>query len=168
MRKTIRAAIGAAAICVTAQCFAAGALQVAREIVVDSNPTTVWKLVGHFNSLDVWHPAVTNSAMTGSGTTTADGSWRLLTLGNGATVTEPLVAYSAEKFSYSYEITKSPLPIKNYVATISLSPVPGGKTLMKWGANFDANGASDKEAMDTMAGVYEAGLNKVASIFKRQ
>jgi mxaD protein len=145
---------------------AAGGLSAGREAVVDAPPATVWKLIGNYDGMDVWHPAVAGSALT-SGNGVKAGSVRVLTLGDGATVTEPLVAYDARKYSYTYRITKSPLPIKNYTATISLAPAPQGKTLMKWNATFDASGAPDKDAVDTMNGVYDAGLNKVVATFKK-
>ena len=78
------------------------------------------------------------------------------------------MSYNGDKYSYSYAITKSPLPIKNYVATIALTAAPEGNTLIKWGANFDAAGATDNEAMETMKGIYDSGLNKVVSIFNKK
>lgn len=51
--------------------------------------------------------------MAGNGATAIDSTCRLLTLSNGATVAEPLVANSTEKTSYVYEIANSPLPIQN-------------------------------------------------------
>jgi mxaD protein len=167
-RRFFRLAILSTAFTVGATLYASanGALTAAREATIDSPPATVWKLIGQYNALDVWHPAVTGSTMTGDGM--KEGTIRTLTLADGATITEPLVSYSGEKYSYSYAITKSPLPIKNYVATISLSPAADGKTLMKWGAQFDAAGAADNDAIATMNGIYEAGLSKVVSIFKKK
>ena len=67
----------------TGSCFAAGALSVEREVTVDNSSATVWKLVGNFNSLDVWHPAIVKSELNGNGTKV--GTRRLLTLSDGAT-----------------------------------------------------------------------------------
>lgn len=145
--------------------FAAGGLNVSRDTVVDASAATVWKLIGNFNAIDVWHPVVVSSDLSGNGTEPE--SVRVLTLGDGATVTEPLVSYDADEFSYTYAITESPLPIENYEATISLSVGADGKTVMTWEANFDAAGASDEEVKEIMTGIYDAGLAKVASIFKQ-
>lgn len=150
----------------TGTCFAAGALSVTREVTVDNASSTVWKLVGNFNSLDVWHPAVVTSALNGNGTKV--GTRRLLTLGDGATILESLLSYSAAKTSYSYSILKSPLPVANYKSTITLTPVDEGHTLMKWTSTFDANGASDEQATAVIGGIYDAGLAKVVANFKKQ
>ncbi|MFM9917271.1 MAG: SRPBCC family protein [Rhizobacter sp.] len=147
-------------------CFAAGALSVSREVTVDNSTATVWKLVGNFNALDVWHPAVVKSELNGNGTKV--GTRRLLTLGDGATILESLLNYSAPKTTYSYSIIKSPLPVANYKSTITLTPVDEGHTLMKWSSTFDANGVSDEQAATIIGGIYDAGMAKVVANFKKQ
>lgn len=150
----------------TGTCFAAGALSVEREVTVDNSPATVWKLVGNFNALDVWHPAVVKSELNGNGTQV--GAQRLLTLDDGATRLEKLLSYSATKRSYSYSILESALPVANYKATITLTPAEEGRTLMKWRSTFDANGVSDEQATTIIGGLHDAGMAKVRANFKQQ
>lgn len=145
--------------------FAAGNLSVSREVVVDRAPATVWKLLGEFNALDVWLPPVQSSTTTDARTKV--GSIRVLDLGNNASVTEQLLAYDGTGYSYSYAFVKSPLPVKNYVATIELSAAGAGKTLIKWSGKFDASGAPDDKAKEAILGIYDVGLAKVASIFRK-
>ena len=140
----------------------AGALTVEREMTIDKPPATVWKMVGDFNALDVWHPAVASSTATGS----RPGAARLLTLGNGVTISEKLLARDAARHSYRYAILKSPLPVKNYKSTLQLTPTADGKTLMKWSSTFEASGADDAKAQEVIQGIYDAGLAKVAANFK--
>ncbi|WP_439537646.1 SRPBCC family protein [Methyloversatilis sp.] len=144
---------------------AAGKLAVEREATVDGSPDTVWKLVGDFNGLDVWHPAVASSTMKGAGIKA--GATRTLTLGNGAKIEEKLTAYSGVKHTYTYTILSSPLPVKNYVSTLTLSPAGEGKTRVKWSSTFDANGASDEEAKKVISGIYEGGLERAGSTLKK-
>jgi hypothetical protein len=92
---------------------------------------------------------------------------RTLDLGGGASITEKLVAYDPVGHSYTYAITKSPLPVKNYVSVIRLTPAGDGKTLMKWSSTFDASGASDDKAKEAIGGIYDAGLGKVTSNFRK-
>jgi mxaD protein len=165
MNTIIRNSIGAAGIALAASSFAAGSLSVAREAVVDRSPATVWKLLGEFNSLDVWLPPVMTSTFTGH--PTKPGAIRVLGLGGDASVTEKLLAYDGARHSYSYAFIESPLPVKNYVATIELSPAPDGKTLVKWHGSFDAAGAPDDKAKEAIQGIYDAGLTKLAAIFRK-
>ena len=165
MNTTLKQLAAAALLIAASSSFAGGALSVAREATLDTAPATAWKLVGNFNGLDVWHPAVAASTQKGSGT--AAGTTRVLSLNGGGTVNEKLVAYSAAKRSLTYAIMKSPLPVKNYVSTISVSPTADGKSLVKWASTFDANGADDAKAKEVIGGIYDAGLGQATAIFKK-
>jgi mxaD protein len=165
MNSVIRHTAGAAAsLMVAASSFAAGSLSVSREAIVERPPATVWKLVGSFNALDVWLPPVRGSSFTGNAT--QPGAIRMLDLGNNASVTEKLLSYSGSDHRYSYAFLASPLPVKNYVATIELSAAGSGKTRIKWSSTFDADGAPDEKAKEAILGIYDAGLGKLAAIFR--
>jgi mxaD protein len=161
-------AVASAALLAAPGSYAAGGLAVSREVTVDNSPATVWKLVGNFDALDVWHPAVKSSVLKGSGTKV--GSTRMLTLAGGGDIIENLTAYSAGKtgYSYSYGIVKGPLPVKNYLATISLAPTADGKTLIVWKSTFDAEGVPDDKAAEVIGGIYDSGLAKVVANFAKQ
>ena len=165
MNKFIQAGIGAASLALATSSLAAGGLSVSREVTVDRAPATVWKLVGDFNALDVWLPPVQRS--TSTGVPTQPGALRVLALANNASVTEKLTAYSSARHTYSYAFIESPLPVKNYVATIELSAAADGKTRVKWHSTFDAHGVTDDQAREAIEGIYNAGLAKVATIFKQ-
>lgn len=160
--------IVASALLVVGSSQAADSLSVTREVTIDSTPATVWKLVGNFNALDVWNPAVSNSQINGPGTKV--GTRRTLTLAGGkAPVIEQLTAYDAAKTSYSYTIVSGPLPVANYKSTISLNATADGKTLMKWTSTFEpAGGADSAAATQAVEGVYDGGLAKVVSNFTKQ
>ena len=158
----------ASALLVVGSSQAAGNLSVTREVTLDSTPATVWKLVGNFNALDVWHPAVSKSELNGAGTKV--GTRRLLTLAdNKQTSIEQLTAYDARQTSYSYTIVRGPLPVVNYSSTISLNATPDGKTLLKWTSTFDAiEGADTAYATRTVEANYDSGLAKLVNNFLRQ
>jgi len=146
-------------------CFAAGALSVDREVTIDTSPATVWKLVGNFNAIDIWHPAVLKSELQGQAGRA--GARRLLTLEDGATRIEKLLSYSAAQRSYSYSILESGLPVANYKATLTLAPAEEGRTLMIWRATFDANGVSDEQATAIIGSLHDAGMAKVRANFRQ-
>ena len=92
---------------------------------------------------------------------------RTLKLSDGSELVEKLLKYSGADTSYTYASLKSPFPIKNYVATISLSPAPGGKTLMKWSATFDAVNIDEDIATEMVAIGLNGGLSKVVANFQK-
>ncbi len=158
----------ASALLVVGSSHAAGNLAVTREVTIDSTPATVWKLVGNFNALDVWHPAVSKSELNGAGTKV--GTRRLLTLADGKqTIIEQLTAYDAAKTSYSYTIVRSPLPVANYSGSITLNATPEGKTLLKWTSTFDApEGGDSANATQAVEAICDSGLAKLVNNFAKQ
>ncbi len=147
----------------TAAC--ASSLKVSKETTVNASPSTTWKMIGHFNHLDVWHPVVVDSKLVGDGT--GVGAVRVLTLGNGASITEKLLSHDNTAHSYSYAITESPLPVADYESTISVMPAADGKSTVKWSSSFNAKGASDEEAKKTISGIYDAGLDSLNKHFNQ-
>lgn len=142
-----------------------GKLTVTRQVTVDAPAASVWKYVGNFNALDVWHPAVAKSELTkGSGMKAGD--IRVLTLGDGAQITEKLVNLDNGKRSYAYTIEKGPLPVKNYRSMLQVAE-KDGKTVVTWSSTFDANGAPDEKAAEVIGGVYDGGLARVVNNFKK-
>jgi len=143
----------------------ASCLKVSKETTINASPDTAWKMIGDFNHLDVWHPVVVDSKLVGD--TKGVGAVRVLTLGNGASITEKLLSHDDGARHYSYAITESPLPVANYESTISITPAADGKSVVKWTSSFNAKGASDEEAVKTITGIYDAGLNNLNKHFNQ-
>lgn len=141
-------------------------LGVEREITVNASPATTWKMIGNFNHLDVWHPVVVASELT-QGNSQKMGAVRVLTLGNGDTITEKLVALNNEEKTYSYAITESKLPVANYVGTITVKPAENGQAVVNWSSTFDAAvDVTDQDAIEGTAGIYIAGLINLQKHFQ--
>ncbi len=133
-----------------------GSLSVNKELVVAASPTEVWNVMGDFYSWHHWHPAVASSQKSGAKIPT-----RLLILGNGGVIREELVDYK-DGHSYTYQIESSPLPLANYVSTISVQPHDGGSKVI-WRGDFDpAEGTSNDDAVELVTGIYQSGLDSLA------
>ncbi|MFW1676519.1 SRPBCC family protein [Pontibacter sp. JAM-7] len=142
---------------ISGQALAAGNIAVTESVQLNAKPAAVWALVGDFNGLYRWHPAVIKSQSTSD-------TGRILTLGNGATISETLLSQDNEAHSYSYRIDESPLPVASYEASIAVSATENG-SLVTWSSSFDASGASDEEAASTIRGVYKAGLEHLSDLY---
>ncbi len=119
----------------------------------------VWKLIGGFNTLPDWHPAIEKSELE------EEGSMRRLSLAGGGTVVEKLVKLDDKERVYTYSIIDSPLPVKNYEATIRVKDDGAGNTSVEWSSEFEAEGAAENEAMDVIAGIYQAGFDNLKKMF---
>ena len=134
----------------------AAASDVVRQIDVDASPAKVWAAIGEFCGIGTWHPALEKCELSNQGGTTL----RTLTLKGGGTIVEKLVAWKGKKHSYTYAIVSSPLPVSNYVSTLSV--VADGKgSKLRWTGKFTPVG-DEAKAKETIGGIYDAGLAGIA------
>ena len=122
---------------------------------------TIWKMIGGFNSLPNWHPAVTKCDIETEGNTTL----RRLHLIGGATILEKLERLEDDGQSYTYSIVESPLPVANYNATITVRESESGGSIIEWSSEFEAEGAPENEATKAIEGIYQAGLDNLSKMF---
>jgi len=134
-------------------------LSVTESTTVNAPASEVWALVGEFNDLERWHPAVTMSKQL------AD--QRYLTLADGAEIVEQETARDNAAMSYSYRILSGPLPVEDYQATINVSSISANESTVTWRSTFEANGVSGDQAEDVIRGVYKAGLQHLNRMYSR-
>ena len=129
--------------------------QVTRSVTLNAAPGEVWALIGGFQSLPDWHPAFETSAREDIGGV----EHRRLGLAGGGEMLEK--SLGADAMFYGYEIVESPLPLVDYKSTVSVADA-GGRAVVVWSSTFEttADGMSD-----TVAGVYQAGLDALAAKF---
>ena len=116
-----------------------------------------WRLIGGFNALPDWHPAVEKSELTEEGQT------RTLSLAGGGTIVEKLEKMDDGSRTYSYSIVDSPLPVANYHATIRVSG-EGDDCTSGWPGECDPRGTGE-EAADGIRGSDQAGLDNLNKMF---
>ena len=126
-----------------------------RETVsLNTSATDIWSLIGDFNRLDSWHPAVAASETVQDGTTKI----RHLTLGDGSKIVERLDSCDDEARSYIYTILDAgPLPVRNYQSTLEVSG-DGSVSTVTWSSEFEPNEASEADAQAAISGVYNGGF----------
>ena len=77
------------------------------------------------------------------------GAVRRIDTGGGIFV-ERCEAYDAEERRFSYKILESPVPFRDYVATVQLTELDGGRCAIEWSCEFGV----EPEAAEAMrAGV---------------
>ena len=128
--------------------------QVTESVQLSVPVDQVWPSIGPFCGLSDWHPAVEKCELRQD----AKGQLRLITVKGGGVIEERLLSASDTQHRIAYSILSSPLPVKNYTA--SLSATPSGKgTKLVWKAKFMPNGASEAEAKKVISGIFTSGFD---------
>ena len=126
---------------------------------INMDPDELWKLIGQFNALPDWHPAVSSSKLE------ADGRVRRLSLFGGGEIVECLEQIEEGDRLYRYSIVSSPLPVANYTATLRVKDDGSGKSVLEWSSEFDPSGASEIDASAAILDVYQAGMDNLRKMF---
>lgn len=124
-------------------------------------PGKVWDIIGDFNGLPRFVAAVTKSDVEGSGV----GSVRTLSLAGGGEIRERLEAFDQGGKTLKYSIVDGPLPVKDYLSTVSLSPTEKGGTEVSWSSTFEPFGVGEAEARQAIEGVYRLGFDGLHKLF---
>lgn len=136
----------------------AATLNVVESVVVSSSPAKVWKLAGDFRGLAQWHPVVGATDIT-KGRNNVPGAVRLVTTKDGAKIVEELLSYDSKKKVLRYRIVESPLPVRDYVSTLSVTRAGKGARI-EWKSEFERTDAvDDAKAKEIVAGIYTAGFD---------
>ncbi|BDA84103.1 MxaD family protein [Aureimonas sp. SA4125] len=134
---------------------AATSIRVARSGMAEAAPDKVWTIIGDFCGIADWHFAVERCVLSDEGGVRTP----TLTLVGGATLVEAEVERDDAARTYSYKIVEGPLPVSNYLSTLSVRPATGaGSSEIAWTGSFDAKGVSVDEASGIIAGIYESGI----------
>lgn len=127
---------------------------------LDVSAQQVWDLIGGFNALPDWHPAVASSELENGGRI------RKLNLVSGGMIVEKLEKISDNERIYTYSIVDSPLPVSDYTASISVRKDNSGDgTIVEWSSSFRAQGAPENAAIRVIEAMYEAGFDNLKRIF---
>jgi Polyketide cyclase / dehydrase and lipid transport len=106
--------------------------------VIEASPAQVWRRVRDFNALPEWTPFVVESRIEQHQPADRVGCIRNFTMRDGGHIREQLLALSDYEMSCTYAMLESPMPVENYIATLSLLPVTEGNvTFAQWQADFE-------------------------------
>jgi NADPH2:quinone reductase len=143
--------------------------RVTRSAIIDAPIERVWAVLRDFNSHDAWHPAVADSHIEAGESADQVGCIRNFHLRDGNHIREQLIALSDDAFVSTYCILDATVPLRRYVATVTLKRVTDGdRTFWHWQSTFDAPAGREQEFADMVArGVYEAGFEGLRRFFRQ-
>ncbi|HEX2544922.1 MAG TPA: SRPBCC family protein [Ramlibacter sp.] len=137
--------------------------KVVRSTIIDAPIARVWEVLRDFNSHDRWHAVVDKSRIENGEAPSQVGCVRNFTLKDGNRIREQLIGLSDTDYQSTYTILDATVPLKRYVATVTLKPVTdGNRTFWHWESSFETPPGRERELRDMVAqGVYEAGFENL-------
>lgn len=168
---TIAAAILAATLAVPALAAPPKMLHVSEKVTIDAPVEKVWDAVKNYDSLPSWHPGFVKDELV-KGENNKVGTVRQLTLKDGPSFTEELLAFSEKTHSFKYKIVDSPLPIDKYSSVLVVKAAGKGKSTVVWNGDFKRKnaadnppeGESDAGVLKLIHGAYRGGLDNLKKV----
>jgi len=122
----------------------------------------VWNTVRVFSGIERYFSAFVNSTMQGSGV----GATRVLDLANGGQFIERLESVDDKTRTLTYRVMECPLPIENYVGTVSVEDAGDGTSKVTWSSTFDASKEAETSIVEMFKGAYADGIGGLEVMFK--
>ncbi|MFD7665645.1 SRPBCC family protein [Streptomyces sp. NPDC059788] len=134
--------------------------------VIPARATTVWRVVRDFGGLATWQPAVAGCVLSDAEAPDRVGCVRTLSMADGETVVESLLALDDHTRSLTYGIVSSPYPVQSYRATMRVLPVTAtDETFVGWSVDFDCDRSDAEELSETFrSDIFAAGLRGLAEL----
>jgi hypothetical protein len=161
MKKLLKLAMASLA----AMSFSAHAEEILNSYVsmnVNAPASMLWDVVKDFDGLENWCPPFSGDELQ-SGVNNTIGAVRTLTIKDGPSFNEELLAWDRMKRSYTYRVLDpAPLPVKNYQSTLTIIQLSPGLANVTWSSAYknNSNGKmTDDEVINFINGVYATCLS---------
>ena len=140
---------------------------VKKTIKIKASKAKVWKKISNIVGLSSWLVDVEKTEYL-SKIKKGVGAIRLITFGDGNEIEEHVVAWEKEEY-FTYVATEG-LPLRAYVATISIKVRTKIKTELTWQSYLNSQKMSEKQFLEFlvfMGSFYEASLENLKQILEK-
>ncbi len=117
-------------------------------IKINASQEQVWQHISNVMGLAAWADGVTKVTCI-SKKTRGIGAVRLISFADGNIVEEHVVAWNSDE-SFTYVATHG-LPLRAYVATLSIRPLSGNTVRLQWQSYFNSHSMTSVEFCDFYA-----------------
>ena len=140
--------------------------RVRKSEIVPAPVEDVWEAIREFDSIDQWHPVITDCTIEDGMGSTEIGGVRNFSAGEKS-LREQLVAHSDVDRYYQYTILEGAGGKTDYLSELRAVPVTeSNETLVIWEGAFDAAPEDMEAEQDGLTKVYTAGLSHLRDQFE--
>ena len=138
-----------------------------KTITIKASKDKVWRKISNIAGLPSWLPDVTKTEYLSMRKKDV-GAIRLITFADGNKIEEHIVAW--EKGEYFTYVATEGLPLRAYVATISIKKKTKTNTQLTWQSYLNSQKMSEKEFLEFlvfMGSFYEASLENLKKLLEK-
>ena len=138
-----------------------------KTITIKASKDKVWRKIGNIVGLPSWLPDVTKTEYLSMRKKDV-GAVRLITFADGNKIEEHIVAWKKGEY-FTYVATEG-LPLRAYVATISIKNKTKISTQLTWQSYLNSQKISEKEFLEFlvfMGSFYEASLENLKKLLEK-
>ena len=138
-----------------------------KTITIKASKDKVWRKISNIVGLPSWLPDVTKTEYLSMRKKDV-GAVRLITFADGNKIEEHIVAWEKGEF-FTYVATEG-LPLRAYVATISIKKKTKTNTQLTWQSYLNSQKMSEKEFLEFlvfMGSFYEASLENLKKLLEK-
>lgn len=134
--------------------------------VIPAPAEEVWDLLRGFDTIDEWHPGITDCTIEDGQASDQVGAVRNFQAG-GRTLREQLVAHSDVDRFYQYTIVDGGGAKDDYLSELRVIPITeSNETVVVWTGDFDAPPDEMAEEKEGLSAVYTGGLDGIRERFE--
>ena len=140
---------------------------VKKTITIKTSKDKVWRKVSNITGLSTWVVDVKKTTFLSKKKRDV-GTIRLITFADGNTIEEHVVAWKNKEY-FTYIATEG-LPLRAYVATISIKSKTRNTTLLTWQSYLNSKKMSEKEFIEFLAfmgSFYETSLENLKALLEK-
>jgi len=128
--------------------------------VIDAPVERLWDLLRDFGGWSEWHPGVRECKIVNGHPGFCPRAVHRLVLADGSQMQETLLALSDRDRSFAYALTRSDGPLRDYTASVAVSPVTEtSQSFLAWSARYSVNAADEAATTNVVAGILAAGFD---------
>lgn len=114
----------------------------------------MWTRIGDFQAFHTWYPGMASLQPA------ENGRVRQVVAVNGAQFTESLLEEG--ELAHRYRIDEGPLPVRDYVASLSVRGLDEHSCVVEWRAEFQPDGVPERDATRLITKLLQAGIDSLA------
>ena len=138
-----------------------------KTVTIKTSKNKVWRKISNIVGLPSWLPDVKKTEYLSKKKKDV-GAVRLITFANGTKIEEHIVAWSKGEY-FTYVATEG-LPLRAYVATISIKNKTKNSTELTWQSYLNSQKMSEKQFLEFlvfMGSFYEASLENLKILLEK-